>query len=833
MKRLAAALACCIALNAAAQTTSRVINVRVHDSFVMQILGATSAFAVDPSIAEATAVSGSVSIFGRSAGRTQVVVVSMTGQTTFDVIVAERRDLAQSTLTTRAGGTDGRVQTRYVSARRELHNTVDIVTVSAKKRTELHVENVNYGEKTGSRATATLPSVSYRVFTARRELTFLDRLVDHSALTLTSTTVRGVHYLDDHLRVHAGYTAYTAYQSFLLPTERQIVLGVAWSAPLSAHTRITPGIFVYPGGNGRVASLLLDYAPDEQTTGRAEAGLSNGRFGAAAELSLERKTQRFHLDARYRPNGFAVVAPGQPRGLFADGSWSMTAGRANYDAAVSVSDFDLPGFDQRTISAATNARVRVTDSISLLGGVSYGAFDTSRSLTVPAGIQYESPHFGMSALYRWSENSATNRGGGGFRIAARASAGRVFATAYVDHQKQAPTLSLIFREQPDLALALAQLGITATTPADIARALRENSALIELGYISGVTVDLAPSRTQAGFEVAWLGAGASRPQLRARVLFNRTETVATQTDTIIATLTGSRRITDSTDIFAAWNYWLTRRRGQEAIVQPIVEVGVRHRFDRLPSLGAHGSIAGSVFVDEDLDGTPDGAGIADAIIEVDGTQRATSVANGSFAVRGLAGGSHRVIARVPQLPDAYFTTPSRVEASNGDVVRFGVAMTPARVFGRVTSDAGDGVGAVTVALTRGTARYAATSGSDGSFAIAAPPGEWELAVDASSLPPNFSTEVGKHVSLVRATPLSADLGVRANRSITGRAPAGVTSVTIDSLGKSYPVAADGRFSLRSLPPGEVTLRARAGRRDLSLRVSLPREPAVIEGVVLH
>lgn len=831
MKHLAAAVACLCALTVAAQPASRTINVRVHDSFTMQILGATAAFAVDSTIADAAANSGTVTIFGRGTGRTQVVVVSLTGQTTFDVIVAERRTLAQSSMTTRSG-TDGRVEARYVSARREIHNTVDITTQSAKKRTELHVENVNYGETSGTRATATLPSISYRVFTRGRELAFLDRLVDHSALTLTSSTIRGIHYLDDQWRVHAGYTAYTAYQSFLLPTERQTVLGAAWSTPLTAHTRITPGVFVYPG-NGHVASLLLDYARDERTTGRAEAGLSNGKIGAAGELTLERSTQRLHLDARYRPNGFAVVAPGQPRGLFLDGSWSMTAGRANYDAAVSASDFDLPGLDQRTISATTNARLRISDFVSLLGGASYGSFNTTRSLTVPAGIQYETPRFGVTALYRWSENSSTNRGGGGFRLAARASAGRVFATAYVDHQKQAPTLALIFREQPDLALALAQLGITATTPADIARALRENSALIELGYIDGVTVDLAPSRTQAGFEVAWLGAGASRPQLRARVLFNRTETVATHTGTIIATLTGSRRITESTDLFAAWTYWLTRRRGQADVVQPVVEAGVRHRFDHLPSLGARGSITGTVFIDEDLDGTPDGAGVADAVIEVDGAPRATSAASGSFAVRGLQGTSHRVTARVPHLPDAYFTTPSRVEASNGGIVRFGVAMTPARVFGRITSDAGEGLGAITVALTRGSARFTASSSSDGSFAIDAPPGEWELAIDSSSLSPGFTTEVARSVSLVRATPLGVELTVRANRSISGRAPAGVTSITIDALGTSIPVAADGRFSVRSLPAGEVTLRARSGRREFSLRVSLPSDPAVIDGVVLR
>jgi hypothetical protein len=832
MKTLAAvALALTFATSIAAQA-NRTLTVGVHDTFVMQVFGATAAYAVDPAIAEAAVFNGTVTIYGRGAGKTQVIVVSITGQTPFDVTVQGSAGSAATQTTQQRDQSGARVETRYSSARREVQNTVDIVAETPKKRTEIHVENVNYGQKTSTRATATVPSVSYRVFTRHRELTLLDRVVDHSPLTISTATVRGIHYLDDHWRIHAGYTAYAAYQSFLLPTQRDTVLGVAYSVPLSAHTRLTPGVFAYPSIGDSVASLLFDYARDEKTNARAELGLSNGAIGGAAELALDRDHHRLRLDVRYRPRDFASVTPGQPRGLFADGISSATFGRTSIDTSVSVSDFDLPGLQQRTISAATNGRVRVTDSLSLLGGVSYGAFDKTRSLIVPAGAQLDFRHFGLTALYRWSENSATNRGGGGFRLAARASAGRFFATAYVDRQKQAPTLAVIFREQPDLALALEQLGITATTPGDIARALRENSALIALGYIDGVTVDLAPARTQGGVEFAWMGTGAARPQLRARVLFNRTETVASETQTIIATLTGSRRITEATDLFASYTWWLTKRQGQDEVVQPIVEVGIRHRFDDLPSFGARGTIAGSVFIDENLDGAPDGGGVADAEIEVDGARTKTA-ADGSFAVLGITRGAHRVTARVPNVEGAYFTTPSRVEASSGDVVRFGVALTPARVFGRIISDAGDGIGGVTVALTRGMSRFSAITGSEGSYSIAAPPGEWSIAVDATTLPAGFSGDDARAVRLDRAAPTSVAWKIRANRSITGHAPAGATSVFLDRLGRSVPVAPDGSFSIRSLPAGEITLRVRDGKRELSTRVTLPREPGVVAGVIFH
>jgi hypothetical protein len=465
--------------------------------------------------------------------------------------------------------------------------------------------------------------------------------------------------------------------------------------------------------------------------------------------------------------------------------------------------------------------------------MSYGQFGDARTLTVPLGVQFDWQHAGLSAVARWAQSSTTNRGGPGFRLGGRTSAGRFFATAYVDYQQQAATLALIYREQPDLALALAQLGITATTPADIARALRENSALAALGYIDGVTVELTPTRIQGGFEMAWLGSGPARPQLRARLLFNRNESVATRTDTIIGTLTGSRRITEATDVFASYSWWKTQRRGSEAIVQPLVEAGVRHRFEGIPSwIPSYGGISGSVFVDEDLDGVSDGAGVADAEVELDGAQRTRTARDGSFSFsfKSVGRGAHRVVARVPSEKDAFFTTPSRVEAGARDVVKFGVATTPARLFGRVVSDAGDGIAAVAFTLMRGTARLETQSDSSGAFSMSGAPGEWTLALDTASLPPGYSTTeaLEQSVQLERATPRSTLTRLRANRSVSGRAPASVRAVVVEPLGIRVPVDAEGRFSVRSLPAGELTLRA----GPIAYHLTMPATPTSINDVVL-
>ncbi|HEX8170941.1 MAG TPA: SPOR domain-containing protein [Thermoanaerobaculia bacterium] len=822
--RFAFLFALLVAAAALQAQTPRSFTVSLHNSLSLQILGATAAYATDPSIADAAVANGTVTLFGRGVGRTQIIVVSITGQNAFELLVQPRAGAhtADAAAKSARGGIDGRAELRYASAGRELHNRIDVTRERGGTRTEAHVETAQFRRP---EATTALPSASYRIFTPKRELTLLDRTVDHSPLTLTSTTVRGIHYLDEHWRLHAGKTAYTAYRTFLLPSDERTILGAGYTQCVSARSCITPSLFVYPG-RGNVASLLYDYNRDETLSLRAELGASHG-LGGALQFSMDHAQDQLRADVRYRAHDFATVSAGDTHGFFADAAWSHTFARgSSVDTAVSANDFHLPGFSQRTFSAISNGRLRVSDRLTLLGGASYGAFDDNRTLTVPAGAQLDFSRFGVTAIARWSQSSATNRGGLGFRIAARASAGRLFATGYLDRQQQAPTLALIFREEPELALALAELGITATSAADIARALRENSALVQLGYIEGVTVDLAPMRTQAGFELAWLGADAAHSQLRLRVLTNRTESVASRIDTTIATLTASRNLTASTSLFASYTYWLTQRRGQADVAQPIVEAGVRHQFDELPSLGARGTIRGTVYLDDDLDGVPEGA-VADAELELDGARKVTTGANGTFAFERVGSGAHRVTARVPRAPEAYFTTASKVEANAGEELRFGVAFTPARVFGRLVDDAGAGIAQAQLALTRGATRVDAVTATDGTFSFAAAPGEWELALDAATLPPGFALVTPpQRLQLQRESPVTLSFAARANRSISGRVPAGVTSVTIEPGARVVAVGEGGRFLARSLPAGEITLRA--GAR--TMRVTLPREPVAMKDV---
>ena len=95
MRWLLAALLCGAAASAAMAET---IQTKIHESFVLQINGATAAYTIDESIATAGAHDGVVTIFGKSAGTTRVMVIAFGRTIAYDVVViapAPRNAIAQ------------------------------------------------------------------------------------------------------------------------------------------------------------------------------------------------------------------------------------------------------------------------------------------------------------------------------------------------------------------------------------------------------------------------------------------------------------------------------------------------------------------------------------------------------------------------------------------------------------------------------------------------------------------------------------------------------------------------------------------------------------------
>ncbi|HEX7155369.1 MAG TPA: SPOR domain-containing protein [Thermoanaerobaculia bacterium] len=807
------------------------LTVTVRESVTLQIPGATAAYAVDGAIADAAAAGGTVTIFGRGPGETQVVVVAMGGTRTFPLIVKSR--INATAAQQQRSNERATVETRYTTSQNQLQNSVSVIKEEATRKTEVRATHVAYGGSEHALREATV-----RITTPQRELTFFDDTINNSPLTVWGTSVRGAHYRQGGFRAHAGYTSTAFFQSLLLPAERHAVVGASYAYRLSARATLMPSLFLYPS-HGTVASLTYDYAKGEELFARGEVGYSRV-FGAAAQLSWLREHERLRLDVRYQPRAFASINPLDLHGFYADGSWSRQFNRRlATDVAVSANRYELPRFEQRTLTAQVDARYALTNALSLVGGANYGSFEhdrvSARTYTIPLGLRADFARFGFALVPRYAASSLTNDGGFGFRASARASLGRgIHVSAYADRQDEAATLQLLYRTMPDLPLALEQLGIAATSPQEIARALRENAALIQLGFIDGAAVNLSPSRTQAGLELGWLGQGSARHQLRLRALFNRVEDVTAKHETTLATLTYSRRLDALTDVYAAVSHWRSDRDEQQ-----FVEAGVRKQFDRFPevfSASRGGTISGVVFADDAATGEYDRTqrGIANVELELDGSRRVQTTADGRFTFADVPRGQHRLTARVSGDASAYFTTSSRVTVEPGEVVNFGISHVPARATGFVRDDAGRGIAGVTVTLVRGSRRIEEVTSTDGKFSVATAPGEYEVTLDAATLPVGYSVTGGaRRIALDRGAPLpDVDFALRANRSVSGKAPANA-ELEILELGRKVRTSGDGAYTFRSLPPGELTLVARKGAERLTKKVTLPETPVALKGIDLE
>lgn len=829
MKRILIILFSCLV---AGQLFAADVTVTAGEARQLLVPGVTAAYAVDGSIAEASSQNGVVTISGKSAGMTRVVIVTMQETRTVDVMVVAR--ISAMPAITQAKPPAATAETRYTSSTRQATTIIDVAGGDEKRRTEVHVMNVNQPRMS-------FPSASYSIVTPARRITFFDRAVDNSPLTLTRTNVRGFHLESDTWRIHAGYTGAAFYDGLVLPAQRETVFGASYMYRMSPVLRLMPSLFLYPSHGvdgdrrGAVASLLADYGNSDDLRVRGEVGISRG-LGGALQLAMNRGTNQLRADIRYEPRRFAGAGPSDLHGFYSDASWNGRFGnRVSAMAEASANHYMLPRFEQRSMTSNAEVRFRATRTLSILGGINYGDFRaivpagaSTRSFVIPAGVSLDFAHGGLTALARLGDSSASSVTHG-FRFSGRVTGGGFFATAYVDRQSEAPTLQLIFRERPDLALALEQLGLTAESPQDIARLLRDNAALINLGFIEGATVDLSLLRTQAGLELAWLSNSPARHQLRLRLLHDQAERVAFSTTSNIATLSYSRSLGGATDVQASFSTWTTKIGAATSTRDRSVDVGIRRRFDELPTLGGGGSISGTVFLDEEMQGarTADSKGVDAVEVRLDGGRSATTDTRGRYAFNGLPKGMHQVAAQLPS-PSSYFTTASKTQASTGEVVDFGVANTPARLIGSVVSDAGLGVGGVVVSVSRGERRITATSGADGHLSIAAPPGEWRASIDRESLSSEYtvSSDV-QDVALDRGTPRTLNFAVTALRSISGRLPSrGV--VEIVELQRRVETDEAGNFLFRALPAGALTVKSGSA----SVKVSLSKEPVSVKDVVL-
>lgn len=835
------ALAACLLFAHAAHGEG--YTVRVQETATVEIAGATAAYTTNPAVADASiAAAGHVSVTGRSSGTTQLVVITAGGTQTFLITVAA--PILPSVTRAEPGAPLGRYESRYSSGSARLQNTFDLITHDGEGRSEFHVLHFHNLRAESGQPSDSIASIFYRNTTPTRQWTLLDETVDLSRMTINSTQVRGLHLKEGTLKLHAGYASAAMFDDFFLPAARRWVGGGGYGID-AGSTRLTPsvyGFFSQPAGTaarrGIIGAFSAEHRVGDTLFLRGDVGVSRS-IAASGEIRYVSQRDQFRALVFMKPGGFPNLGLADVPGDHLDLDWTRRATKRLSITSYGTYDrFNLAALHQTIGAANLGLGYAVTAHLTFLGGANASIVRTRttsiRTIGLPLGMAYEASAFGVAASYRLLDNSEASQRGDTLRISAHAGSGPFTANVWAERQRNAPTLDLIFSAEPGLELALLRLGISVRTPEDVARALRDNAALIDLGFITGVNVSLTPERLQAGLNLGWLGSGPRSDHLRLLAIFGHDQGIGTTRDNLVATLTYSRRILAATNLYGSYSRWITRA-GSAREAGNSIEAGVQQQFSGPPAfLQRSGTIEGFAFLDPEMRGVRDQTTkpLPDISVTLDGTRKARTDGKGAYVFDKVPPGLHRIAAQLPVSPRAFFTTSSDLETRAQAHIDFGLVWAAARIDGRVITDAGTAIqGAVLIATASNGHAITATSDALGGFVFAVPPGNFRVTLTEESLHAGYSIADPRERNVTAASgqPQSVMFDVRVRRSIAGRA-AGASEVRIESLGLTARVDPAGNFLFRSIPFGTFTLTAGISNRTVSRTVTVPAEPGIVRDV---
>lgn len=813
-----------------------------RERIAVQEPGAVAAFAVDTTIVDVSVDAGRVLLAGRRAGDTVVTVILAAGVRSFRVHVDPGVPLVttQASVEKRSGVG---AEARYDSALKRLTTVTTGRFQSGDTTLGVHVEAVRQGADVAGVPRAALPSASITLTTPQRSVVLLDSFVQDSPLTLDGVVLRGVHWAEDGFALHAGVTAWSPLETLLVPQGERAVT-VAKTLPMGA-LRVTPQFAWLPDSRASthaVASVAVEVgSAAEPLHARLDAGLG-GTPAAALDVDYRNEVRQVSVRAQARPEGFAALAAARPPGTHLDTAWTERLRESTtLSAAAAASRVAWGTTDTRTASARVELREQLDAHWSATVAAGAGRFDSdmdvpTRRTTVSAGLAWEGPQWGASAQLRHQALSGAVGGGGpGARVAVHARSDGWRVSGFADVQSQAPTLDLVLRERNDVARALTGLGLAGGSPEEIVAALRDNAgALSGAGFALG-PVRLQPRRTQLGMDLSWRGKGARAPELGVRMLRDHVQGVVGVRSSTLASAHATWRFGESTDVDLAVTRWTLQREGLPDLGESGVQLSVRSWFDTSRSMTAFSQpISGRVLRDDDAAGGP--VPMADVEVLLDRSRRTRTDAQGRYVFERPGAGTHTVEAMLPAADGAYFTTPSALTRDAGGTADFGIALTGVRLGGVVLSDAGLPLPGVKVSV-QGARSMTAVTDSSGAWRLAMAPGEVTVSIAPESVPPGHDLRAlaarKRHVE--PGLPVAVNFMVRAMRGLEGVVE-GVNgapvTVSVPELSRATTTDAQGRFMLRGLPAGALTLVFGRDGKSAQQTVRLPETPGTVRGVRL-
>jgi carboxypeptidase family protein len=871
------------------------LSVGYQKQIQIPIAGATAAYSLDSSIVDASATNGLVEILGKAPGSTNIVVVTPAGVQTLAITVPVPPPVLPPGFEPpeRVNATEtGNYEFRYNSDPAQITNAVELKRTEGKSFTRMQVVNANLFSANGSDSAVSFPFVSYEVSRPETDMTFIDKNVGNTPLTLDGFIVRGFHLRQGPWEFHGGFSSIATFQGLFLATDREYSAGVSRLFKLDDDNSLQASAYYFQNpesqrlvaSNGAVGSLAYRRKLSDKGNFLAELGMSHG-LGFASRGTYDDQRNHVMGDFRMQSRNFASLAVNNQHGTFADLNASRKLSDRFYlSLDLNQSSYNLPILQQSNFTASSLLNFRVNRYFSLNSGGAYTTFHSQvpagqriGTINLPLGMDYSSRHFGAGFQYQRTVNLEGGGGGNDFALNGRASTGHFQLSGLYRHDVQVPTLAAIFSQIPGLQDALDRAGIVATSPEQLADLLR-NAAILELlGFTNAFTVNLAPARNDLNASLSWISQRQDRRKIDL-TYFNSNTQLLQGSNFILATATVSysQRLHATNDIVASASLVRTTSFGVTT-TKPLYSISLQHRFYTVPGLllpGRHGMIEGHIFRDDDSRGLYNAQlpGIAGIEVRLDDNRVTRTDARGYYSFHHVSYGVHRVEAQYRSDEPFFYTTDSPATADINSTVDFGINFAKGQIFGYLLNDAGSGISGIAVELKRGpcgtdlgapgapvsrdrggaapgcevlTRRV--TTGENGKFAFTGlAPGDYSIATLPESYPPGYALAdlAGNTVTVESGKPASAEFHVRALRSIAGKVliydkatlqtvPLAGATVRLKELSLEVKTGANGAYIFRNLAAGTYTLAIENDGKETTRTVTLPAEPTSLRDVDLN
>jgi hypothetical protein len=846
------ATACCLA--AQGQTP---LSVPYQKRLQLPVAGATAAYSLDSSIADATAANGVVEIVGKGPGSTNIVIVTPAGAQTLGVIVPVPPPILPPGFEPpeRQGtGENGTYEFRYNSDPGQITNSLELKRTQGKSFTRMQVVNANLFSANSATSVVGFPFLAYEISRPQTDVTFVDKIVGNSPLTL-----------DGFLEFHGGFTSIATFQGLFLATDREYTAGVTRVFRIDDLNSLEANAYYFQNSesqrafasNGAVGSVVYRRKLSDKGNFLAELGVSHG-FGFATRASYDDPRNHLMGNFRIQSRNFASLAVNNQRGTFADVNASRKLNERLYASLdLNQSDYNLPTLSQNTFTTSGLLNFKLNQHFSVNGGGGYATFQSKipvgpavTTVNLPAGIDYSTRHFGAGFQYQRTLNIEGGGGGNDYAVNARGSAGAFQLSGFYRHDVQVPTLAAIFSQIPGLQDSLDRAGIVASTPEQLADLLRNTALLQLLGFTNAFFVNLAPSRNDLNATMSWISRSQTHRKVDLSYFNSDTELVLGHFILKTATISYSQRLKTNNDIVGSATLVRSTNNGVTT-TQPLFSISLQHRFFSVPTLllpGRHGMIQGHIFRDDDIAGVYSSQLPAMAGVEVrlDEDRVTRTDASGYYSFHHVPFGVHRVEAKLQSDEPFFYTTDSPATVDMNATADFGINFAKGQIFGFLLNDAGAGVGGITVELKGEKVTHRVQTGLNGKFAFTGlAPGTYSVATLPDSYPPGYALQdlAAQTVAVEAGKPASAQFTVKALRSIAGRVlvydkatlqtvPLAGVTVRLKELSLEVKTGAGGAYIFRNLAAGTYTVAIEHEGKEITRTVTLAPAPASVRDVDL-